>query len=106
MGTVSGGLGLGELESGGTYDGEGPDDFAGWLDVGRDDLRDEVGGHAEDCDHGYERETADENKRLGQWGGAVIWDRHLGCVVLSWVMEVVYIDVSLCRDVVVIPASG
>lgn len=77
-----------------TYDCECSDDFARWLDVGGDDVGDEVGGHAENCDHRYQRETTDEDKSLRERSGAIVWDRHdvFGAVVLIVVvslMEVV-----------------
>lgn len=46
-------------EEGCTHDYERADDFLWGLDVGGDDLGDEVGRHADYCDHGNEGEATD-----------------------------------------------
>lgn len=91
---------------GGTYDDERPYDFSRRLDVGGDDLGNEVGCHAHDSDHGDEGEAADQEEGFGQRGGAIVWDGHLERV--AWISFGLVSVGLFCMVVVVvvIPASG
>lgn len=65
----------------GTYNDESPYNLFRWLNVGADDLADEVGSHADDGDHGNEREASNKDKGLRQRRGSIFWDRHGGLCI-------------------------
>lgn len=65
----------------GTYNDEGPYYLFRWLNVGADDLADEVGSHADDGNHGNERQASHEYEGLRQRSGAIFWDRHGGLCI-------------------------
>lgn len=61
-----------------THDADGSYEFFGRLHTQGDNVADEVGGDADDDDHGDDLHDADEQEGLAQRHGTVARDRHLG----------------------------
>lgn len=66
----------GYVMRGNAYHCECAYEFLGWLNAGCDNHLDEVGGYADDNDHAYGLENADQEEHLAQRHGSVAWDRH------------------------------